>query len=312
MDTIYNMRIFLCASEAGSFTAAATQLNTSTGQISRAIADLEAHLKTRLLNRTTRRMALTEAGVRYKERCEQILAWIEEAEAEAGDARAHPAGRLRIHSWSSFGQHYVVPAASKYQRLYPDVKLELTLASRTPDLLDEGYDVVLVLAQQLPNSGLVSQRLGQAFSILCASRKYLESNGIPRSLPDLKAHACMQVLNPVTPLGEWTFDGPDGEETVEIGTAGFQTNVAEAMVVAVREGMGISLLPIYSAAAALRSGELIWILPQYVAQEMNVFALYSSRQYLDAKIRTWIEFLRKEIPESLNADRELMKQYSNE
>ncbi|MGT2470460.1 LysR family transcriptional regulator [Paraburkholderia steynii] len=310
MDTLQNMRVFVRVVEAGSFTGAAQHLNTTTAYASRAVSDLEAHLRTRLLNRTTRRIALTEAGERYLQRCEQILAYVDQAEAEASDAHARPSGKLKVHAMTSFGQHYVVPAVSRYQQRYPDVHLELTLAQRMPDLLDEGYDVAVVLAQSLPDSGLVSQRLGSAFSVVVASPEYLERNGVPQTLSDLRGHTCLQMITPVMPADEWTFDGPNGQETLHLGASTFQINVAEAMAVAVREGMGVAVLPIYSAIAGLRSGELVWILPEYISQEMNVYALYPSRQYLDAKIRTWVEFLRDELPPTLAADQAELRKFA--
>ncbi len=310
MDTLQNMRVFVRVVEAGSFTGAAQHLNTTTAYASRAVSDLEAHLRTRLLNRTTRRIALTEAGERYLQRCEQILAYVDQAEAEASDAHARPSGKLKVHAMTSFGQHYVVPAVSRYQQRYPDVHLELTLAQRMPDLLDEGYDVAVVLAQSLPDSGLVSQRLGSAFSVVVASPDYLERSGVPQTLSDLRGHTCLQMITHVMPADEWTFDGPNGQETLHLGASTFQINVAEAMAVAVREGMGVAVLPIYSAIAGLRSGELVWILPEYISQEMNVYALYPSRQYLDAKIRTWVEFLRDELPPTLAADQAELRKFA--
>jgi DNA-binding transcriptional LysR family regulator len=312
MDTLQNMRVFVRVVEAGSFTGAAQHLNTTTAYASRAVSDLEAHLRTRLLNRTTRRIALTEAGERYLQRCEQILAYVDQAEAEAGDAHARPSGRLRVHAMTSFGQHYVVPAVGEYQARYPDVSVELTLAHRTPDLLDEGYDVALVLAVQLSDSGLVSQRIGSAFSIACASPAYLEKRGVPKTPADLKQHTCLQMVTPVFPADAWTFDGPNGQETFELGQSPFQVNVAEALAVAVREGMGIGLVPIYSAMSGLKSGELVWVLPEYMSQEMSIFALYPSRQYLDAKIRTWVEYLRETMPATLAADQQEVRQYARQ
>ena len=310
MDTLQNMRVFVRVVEAGSFTGAAQQLNTTTAYASRAVSDLEAHLRTRLLNRTTRRIALTEAGERYLQRCEQILAYVDEAEAEAGHAQAQPAGKLKIHAMTSFGQHYVVPAVGAYQQLYPDVSVELTLAQRMPDLLDEGYDVALVLATDLPDSGFVSQRIASAFSIACAAPAYLERRGVPKTPADLADHTCLQLVTPVFPTAQWHFSGPDGEQTINLGPATFQVNVAEAMAVSVREGMGIGLLPIYSAIGGLRSGELVWILPEYKSQEMNVYAMYPSRQYLDAKIRTWVELLRERLPVTLASDQTELRKFA--
>lgn len=310
MDTLQNMRVFVRVVEAGSFTGAAQHLNTTTAYASRAVSDLEAHLRTRLLNRTTRRIALTEAGERYLQRCEQILAYVDQAEAEAGDAHARPSGKLKVHAMTSFGQHYVVPAVGQYQQLYPEVNVELTLAQRMPDLLDEGYDVALVLATDLPDSGFVSQRITSAFSIACASPAYLERRGVPQKPSDLAGHTCMQLVTPVFPTAQWQFTGPEGDQTINLGPAPFQVNVAEALAVAVREGMGIGLLPIYSAISGLRSGELVWILPEYKSQEMNVYAMYPSRQYLDAKIRTWVELLREKLPATLASDQAELRKFA--
>ncbi|WP_153100560.1 LysR family transcriptional regulator [Paraburkholderia hayleyella] len=310
MDTLQNMRVFVRVVEAGSFTGAAQHLNTTTAYASRAVSDLEAHLRTRLLNRTTRRIALTEAGAHYLQRCEQILAYVDQAEAEAGDAHARPSGRLRVHSMTSCGQHYIVPAVGHYQQRYPDVQIELTLAQRAPDLLDEGYDVALVLAQTLPDSGLVSQRLGTVFSIACASPDYLERHGVPQTPADLAEHTCLQMVTPIYPSNEWVFSGPNGQESFTLASAAFKVNVAEAMAVATCEGMGVSVLPVFSAISRFRSGELVWILPQYTLQEMNLYALYPSRQYLDAKIRTWVEFLRDELPATLAAEQEELRLFA--
>ncbi|WP_207005314.1 LysR family transcriptional regulator [Trinickia mobilis] len=308
MDTLQNMRVFVRVVEAGSFTAAAQHLNTTTAHASRAVSDLETHLRTRLLNRTTRRIALTEAGERYLQRCEQILAYVDQAEAEASEAHANPSGKLKIHAMSSFGMHYVVPAIGRYRQRYPDVDIDLTLANRIPDLLDEGYDVSLVLGFDLPDSGLVSHRLGIAFSVACAAPSYLETRGVPKVPADLAHHDCLHMVAPMFAAGKWTFDGPNGQETFSLPPSTFQVNVAEAMAMAVREGLGISVLPTYSAIQWLKSGELVWILPEYTSQPMNIYALYPSRQYLDAKIRTWVDFLREELPATLAADQAALRQ----
>jgi DNA-binding transcriptional LysR family regulator len=311
MDTLQNMRVFVRVVEAGSFTGAAQHLNTTTAYASRAVSDLEAHLRTRLLNRTTRRIALTEAGERYLQRCEQILAYVDQAEAEAGDAHARPSGKLKIYSMTSFGQHYVVPAVGRYQQLYPDVSVELTLAAqRMPDLLDEGYDVALMLATDLPDSGFVSQRIASTFSIACASPAYLERHGVPQTPADLARHACLQMVTPIFPVSQWHFIGPEGAQSIDLGPTTFQVNVAEALAVALREGMGVGVLPLYSAISGLRSGELVWILPEYKSQEMNIYAMYPSRQYLDAKIRTWIELLRESLPATLATDQAELRQFA--
>jgi DNA-binding transcriptional LysR family regulator len=302
MDTLQNMRLFVRVVEAGSFTAAAQLAGTTTAQVSRAVSDLESHLRTRLLNRTTRRLAMTDAGERYMHRCEQILAYVEEAEAEAGDAHANPSGKLKVHAMTSLGQHYVVPLVSQYCQRYGDVHVDLTLAQRVPDLLDEGYDVALIQAAALPDSGLVSQHLGSVNSVVCASPGYIERHGQPRALADLNRHVCLSLVSPLGPAGAWRFDGPHGTEIVELGSARFTVNVAEAMAVALRDGMGIGVLPSSTALPYMRAGTLVRLFRGYTLQELQIYAVYASRRYLDAKIRTWVDFLRDELPTTLAID----------
>ena len=302
MDTLQNMRAFVCVAETGSFTAASQQLNTTTAYVSRAVANLETHLRTRLLNRTTRRIALTEAGQRYLLRCEQILAYVEEAEAEASDAHARPAGKLKLHSMTGIGQHYLIKAISQYCETYPEVGFDLTLANRITDILDEGYDISVVIAPELPDSGFVSKCIGQTYSILCASPGYIAAHGFPKLPAELSAHRCLRLVNSVMSLDRWLFDGPNGQEMVSIGASPFQVNVGDAMTEAIRSGLGIGILPVYSAIEDLGKGTLVRVLPQHRLQQLNVYALYPSRQYLDAKIKTWVEYLKESLPGLLQRD----------
>lgn len=310
MDILFNMRTFVCVVETGSFTAAAQRMDLTTSYVSRSVATLETHLRTRLLQRTTRRIALTEAGQRYLLRCQQILGYIEEAEAEAGDAHAHPAGNLKVHSMTGIGQHYLTKAIAAYQQKYPDVSFDLTLANRTTDILEEGYDVSVVIARELPDSGLVSKRIGNTFSVLCASPAYIAEQGFPHRPSELGAHRCLRLVNAAMSLDKWHFEGPDGDEMVAINRTVFQVNTADAMTEAVKAGIGIGALPVYSAIAGLRDGSLVRVLPQYRLYKLNVYALYPSRQYLDAKIRTWVEFLRDTLPERLKIDEDNLQELS--
>ncbi|MNZ79968.1 HTH-type transcriptional regulator DmlR [compost metagenome] len=302
MDILFNMRAFVCVAETGSFTAAAARLDLTTSYVSRAVATLETHLRTRLLHRTTRRIALTEAGQRYLMRCEQILGYIEEAEAEASDAHARPAGTLKVHAMTGIGQHYLIDAAAEYNAKYPDVSFDLTLANRTTDILDEGYDISVVIARELPDSGFISKQLGKTYSVLCAAPSYIDKHGFARQPADLARHRCLRLVNSVMSLDKWLLDGPDGEELVTVSQTPFQVNTADAMSVALKAGMGIGALPVYSALQSLQDGSLVRVLPNHRLFQLGVFALYPSRQYLDAKIRTWVEFLREYMPQQLEAD----------
>ncbi|MBX9754862.1 MAG: LysR family transcriptional regulator [Pseudomonadaceae bacterium] len=311
MDILFNMRAFVCVVETGSFTAAAQRMDLTTSYVSRAVATLETHLRTRLLHRTTRRIALTEAGQRYLLRCGQILAYVEEAEAEASDAHASPAGSLKLHSMTGIGQHYLIKAIAEYRDKYPDVSFDLTLANRSTDILDEGYDISVVIAQELPDSGFISQKIGSTFSVLCASPGYIAKHGLPHQPADLHQHHCLRLVNTVMSLDKWLFAGPDGEELLTINQPIFQVNTADAMTEALKAGIGIGALPVYSAIRGLQDGSLLRILPSYSLFHLSVFALYPSRQYLDAKIRTWVEFLRDHLPAQLAADEQRLTEYSN-
>ncbi|HEY2000581.1 LysR family transcriptional regulator [Paraburkholderia sp.] len=306
MDTLQNMRVFVRVVEAGSFTAAAQSLNTTTGAMSRAVSELETHLRTRLMNRSTRRLALTTAGERYLQRCQQILADVDTAEEEASCAHERPTGALRMYSFASIGQHYVLPAISRYRALYPEVTVELTLSQRMPDLFEGSSDVAVVGASTLPNSDLVSLLLGTTFSILCASPGYLRTHGAPQQPADLKKHDCLILHTPAFPPHEWLLEGPNGSELMEVNGP-VQVNIAESLVVAISEGMGIGILPLYAAIDGLRDGSLVRVLPEHTLQNMNIYALYPSRKFIDAKTRTWVEFLRTHMPKVIARDVALLK-----
>ncbi|MFM0197168.1 LysR family transcriptional regulator [Paraburkholderia strydomiana] len=305
MDTLQNMRVFVRVVEAGSFTAAAQSFNSTTGAMSRAVSELEAHLRTRLLNRSTRRLALTTAGERYLKRCQQILADIDTAEEEASCAHERPSGALRMHSFASIGQHYVLPAIAHYRALYPDVTVELTLSQRMPDLFEGSADVAVIGASALPDSDLVSFPLGTTFSILCASPSYVKTHGAPKRPADLADHECLILQTPAFAPHEWILDGPNGSEAMQIDGP-VQVNIAESLVVAIREGMGIGMVPLYAAIAGLRDGTLVRVLPDYTLQKMHVYALYPSRKFIDAKTRTWVEFLRAHLPKVIARDEALL------
>lgn len=306
MDVVRSMKTFIAVAEAGSFTAAALDLDATTGYVSRTISELESRLRTRLLNRTTRRIALTEAGERYLRRCRDILASIEEAEAEASQAHATPSGTLRVHAMASIGQNYVVPAVAAYQRHYPDVAVDLTLSQNVPDLLEEGYDVALrVSPGPLPDSNYISHPLGSVRGILCAAPAYLASHGTPATIHDLARHMCLQVALPVFPADHWRLIGPDGEYEIPLPRHRFKVNVPDAMAVALREGMGIGALPTLAARTSLRSGTLVRVLPAYHLQSLDIYAIYASRLYVDAKIKAWIECVRESIADALTEDARL-------
>lgn len=297
MDLLNGMRVFAQVVDSGSFAGAADVLSLSGAQVSRLIADLEQHLQTRLLQRTTRRLNLTESGERFLLRCRGILDDVREASAEASGAHLNPRGRLRVHCMSGLGV-LITPLIARYCERYPDVALELTLSQHNPDPLEEGHDVVISIAHALPDSALVSQTVGQLFSVPCAAPAYLARHGVPAHPQELLQHRRLHLQD--FQEDEWLFQGEEGDLSIPPGS-GFRTNVADAMVKATQEGMGISLLPFFSAHPALQDGSLVRVLPDYRLRERSIFALYPSRRFLDAKVRTWVECLRVELPALLSA-----------
>jgi DNA-binding transcriptional LysR family regulator len=212
---------------------------------------------------------------------------------EAADAYARPTGRLRIHATPALGQYYVAPALALYRERYPDVSIDLTLGQNDPDLIEGHFDVAVQMTiGELPDSGLVAQRLGTSYSILCASPRYVEERGAPQTIDALREHMCAQVVTPFFPADRWTFDCPDGTVEYRMAQQCFRVNNAEALGAALQGGIGIGALPAESALAALRNGSLVRVLPDFQLQKVTLNALYLSRQYLDAKIRTWVELLR--------------------
>src|ERR1700709_420260 len=182
MDTLEGIRMFVRVVEAGSFTAAARQIDATTAQASRLISALEEQLQVRLLHRTTRHLALSDSGQRYYERIKPILVELDMADAEAQKSLGCPSGTLRIHSVPGLGQSHVTDAVVKYQQDYPDVLVELTMSQRVPNLVEEGYDVSMLAATGLPDSAYVRQTFGSSYSVLVASKEYLRRHGTPTKI----------------------------------------------------------------------------------------------------------------------------------
>ncbi|WP_028208242.1 LysR family transcriptional regulator [Paraburkholderia nodosa] len=295
MDKIHNMRVFSRVAEAGSFTAVANILESSVAHVSRAISLLEDELRVRLFHRTTRRITLTDAGKRYYQRCKQILADMDYADAEAGDALNDPSGMLRVHAMPGLGQTHLAACIVAYQARYPSVNIELVLSSTMPRLVEEQFDVSVVRANTLPDSGYVSQVIGTSRSVLVAAPSYLEKHSLLRSPEDLESHACVRIQSPASAADGWQFESADGAVLSNASKARFKVSDAEALRVALRAGAGIGELAACLAIDDLRTGTLIRILPQFQLPTRNVYSIYPSRHYLDAKIRTFVDFVKEEL-----------------
>jgi len=187
-----------------------------------------------------------------------------------------------------------------YQAANPDVSVELRVEQRMPNLVEEGFDVSLLAAPKLPDSGYVSRVFGETYGILVASEDYLARHGTPKDLGDLRQHRLLRLESPIGPTDEWILDGPDGRVSVPVPVSPFQANSAKALGYALHSGIGIGLLATYTVIDDLRSGALVRVLPEYRLQAFNVVALYPARRYLDAKVSRLIEFLKGYIAPALD------------
>ena len=289
MDRFQAIATFARVVEAGSFAGAAQRLGVSVSSVSRLVAELETHLGARLLNRTTRRISLTEPGRSFHERSVQLLADLEEAEASASEGAAVPRGTLRLSCPVSFGTDHIAPAAAEFMRRHPTVKLELELSDRIVDLVDEGFDAA-VRVGAVRGQNLVARRVGTSRLVCCASPGYLATHGVPRVPDDLVKHACL--LYQYAPLRDtWIFAGKDDEERrVRVSGPAYANN-GDFLASLAREGIGIVYEPDFIVGDDVRAGALVPILRGYTKGQGAINVVYASRRHLSAKVRAFSDFL---------------------
>jgi DNA-binding transcriptional LysR family regulator len=302
------MNVFVRVVNTKSFTAAATQLDVSTGQISRIVSELESRLQIKLLQRSTRRLVLTSAGERYFAEAQSILELLAEAEANAAGTAAQPSGRLRVLCMASFGNRYVVPLLTQYSMRYPQVTVEYCTSQYMPDLLAGGVDVSVYLSHHLPDSGLVAQRLGGTTAVLCAAPKYLAAHGAPEHPRDLASHPCLRLVNPSFTTHWELVDG--GASCIHEPVGPITGDTAQPVLHGALNGLGIAMLPRHHVVDEMRKGTLARVLPKWQSPEIGVYLLLPSRKFVDAKTREWIQFLKREVPKALAKDAEFFDSHS--
>jgi DNA-binding transcriptional LysR family regulator len=288
MDTLTCMKVFTTVVATGSFTAASERLDMSRAMVSKYVISLEERLGTRLLNRTTRRLSLTESGSTYYESCLQIISDVQEAEQAAGQLTSTPLGTLKITMPFAFGLHRLGPVLAEYVQLYTKVKLELSCNDRYVDLIEEGFDMAIRIGT-LPESRLIARKLGVASSVVCASPAYLRQRGIPAKLEDLADHSCLGYTY-VNNGNEWRFLSGGKEEAIRIeGT--IKANNGDILRLAALNGAGLILQPLFIVEEDLKAGRLVQVLNEYAATDFGIYAVYPSRKHLSAKVRTFVDFL---------------------
>lgn len=292
MDKLTSMIVFTKVAKAGSFAAAAKELNLSRAMATKHVMQLENSLGVRLLNRTTRNLNLTEVGAVYLERCLQILDDIEETELSVTRLQTEPRGTLKLNATPFFGAYHLAPAIAAYTEVYPDVNVELVLQAGYVDLIEEGFDLAIHL-DSLPDSSLIARKLGSSQRVVCGAPAYFEKRGIPQTPNDLKKHNCL-VNSSLPPRDQWQFSEPEsGKTTVVKVTGTMEANVADALRMAAISGLGLVLLPTYMVGQDLRKGRLQAVLTDYIPASLEIHAVYPHRKHLSAKVRTFVDFLHE-------------------
>ena len=288
MDRFLAIQSFAKVVESGSFARAADRLNVSTSAVSRQVSELEAHLDVRLLNRTTRRLSLTDDGQLFYARAKELLAAIDEAESEIASRSGEATGLLRINAPLTFGVMHLAPLWGGFLAQHPKVSLEIDLSDRVVDLVDEGYDLAVRITT-LPSSQLVSRLLASSRVVLCASPGYLARHGAPTHPRELAAHQVISYSYWAT-RDEWSFRGPEGEVRVRTHPR-MHANNGDTCRAAALDGQGIILQPDFLVGEDLRRGTLVELLPDYAALTVGIQAVYPSRKFLPIKTRRMVDFL---------------------
>jgi DNA-binding transcriptional LysR family regulator len=288
MDRLTSLTAFVRVVDSGGFSAAGRHLNMSTTMVSNHVQSLEDRLGARLLNRTTRKVSLTEIGKAYYDRCTQILADLEQADDIAGAMQSTPRGTLRIYTATHIIP-FIAPVVGELLAAYPDVKVDLTMGERMIDIVDEGFDIAIRMTPP-PDSSLIVRSLATWRHVLCCSPSYLEKHPRPQQLAELTQHNC--VRHALYPFEDgWHFVDRKGASAVVRISGNLVTNSGETLRLAALEGVGISLAAGFLVHDDLESGRLIRLLPEYRPVEMSMNAVYPHRHHLSAKVRTFIDLL---------------------
>lgn len=288
MDHLADLAVFARVVEQESFSAAAQTLGLSKSAVSKQISRLERRLGAQLLQRTTRKLSLTETGRIVLEHAQRVLIEAEAAEAAVQNLQALPRGLLRVNLPMSFGLRYVAPLLPELLALCPELRVDLTFNDRTVDLLDEEVDVAIRIGANLADSTLTARRLAPVRPITCASESYLRKAGVPLTPEDLRQHECLlykYLPEPAT----WHFDGPGGAQAVKV-SGRLSTNNGDSLRDAALAGHGIARLPSFIVGPDIAAKRLVPLLEAYEPPPFNIYAVYPAQRYLTPKVRAFIDF----------------------
>jgi len=287
-DALGEMAVFAKVVGAGSLSAAARELGLSPALISRRLAALEARLGVRLINRTTRSLHLTDEGVNYFDACTRMLAEIEEADAAVAAGRVEPQGLLKVALPASFGHQHVAPLIPRFVERYPKVQLALSMSDRNVNVIEEGFDLAIRIAD-LEDSSLAARRLAPNRRVVCASPAYLERHGTPRTPEELVHHNCLTTSDAAM---TWNYKGPDGKPGAVRVSGRYACDNWEVLREWALAGLGVALKSTWDVHRHLADGRLVPVCPGYAFHsDVAIYAVYPHRRFLPARTRVFIEFL---------------------
>lgn len=288
LNKLREIECFIAVADLGSFVKAADALGISKAAVSRTVLELEARLGSRLMQRTTRRLSLTEAGILYLERCKQIVAALDAADDLLSAGASKPSGLLRINAPQTFGVLHLAPLWPIFLDRNPGVSLDITLSDRIVDIIDEGFDLAIRIAR-LSDSTLVHRKLATTSLHVCASPAYLEQHGTPLHPHELAQHQAISYSYNAS-KDDWHFAGPEGPVSVKVNSR-MHVNNGDSCVAAALGGIGVTRQPTFMIDQYLRSGQLVALLDGYTSPELGIYAVYPSRAHLPAKVRAMLDFL---------------------
>lgn len=289
MDRIDAMTVFTKVVEQGSFAAAASSLQRSTSAVSRLVAQLEALLDARLLHRTTRRIALTESGRAYYERCVQLLADIADAEELAGARNPTPRGTLRLTAPVSFGVSHLAPAIAAFMAQHPNVKIDVALSDRQVDLVEEGLDLAIRVGE-VGSQSMVARPIGQARLMIAASPAYLARHGTPTTPADLAGHACMTYAYASEGMN-WSLRSPEGTSLRVAVQGPVHSNSGPLLAALAVQGVGLTSAPDFILQTLIDAGQLVEVLPAWQPPALTIYAVYPTRRHLSSAVRSFVTHL---------------------
>lgn len=288
MDTLTAMKVFCSVVENDSLAGASRTLNVSPSVVSKQLSGLEDRLGVRLLNRTTRRVSLTEVGSAYYERCKRILADVDEAEIAVSQAHSAPRGLLKVTAPTTFAHRHVAPHLPEFLDRYPEVEVQLLVNDRVVDLVDEGIDLAIRIAQ-LKDSSLIARKLAVNHRMIVASPDYVKKWGSPETPDQLNDHSLITYA-PGNPINDWHFM-VDNQQKILRAKGTLAMNNGDSVLQTVLAGGGLAMLAAFMAGEHVKTGKLVTLLDDYVREDVPIYAVYPSGRHLSPKVRAFVDFL---------------------